>query len=142
MSEPTTLRGYYRTTGSDSDTPAVSLACIQFTFDPTQASASVSKILPAGAIPVGVQNIDGGATGGASPTIDIGTGSDPDGFANELRADLVSDQVSSIASGGGSLMGVELTVDTIIQAGVGASAAAAGTVKAAIYYIMADDGAA
>ncbi len=135
-----TLKGFWREKGTTGSTPAVSLQCLQFTFDPTQASATVSKTLPNGSIPVGVQVITGGATGGASPTIDLGTAGDTDGFANELRADLVSDQVASIASGGGVLLGTPLTVDTIIQAGVGASAATGGTVTAGLYYIMVDAG--
>jgi len=37
-------------------------------------------------------------------------------------------------------MGTALTADTVIQAGVGASAATGGTVTVGIYYIMVDDG--
>ena len=137
----TSNTGYNRQYGSNKGaTPAVFPACIQFTFDPTQVSASVNKFLPAGGIPVGVQVITGGATGGASPTIDIGTQAASDGFGNELRADLVSDQVASIASGGGALIGVPLATNTEIFAGVGASAATGGSVLVGVYYIMADNG--
>lgn len=133
----TSLTGYQRQYGSNgkSATPAVTLNCIQFTFDPTQTAASVSKTLPNGCIPLFAQNIDGGATGGTDPTVDIGTVGDTDGFANELDGDAPTSLVV-----GGALLGIELTADTIIFAGVGASAATGGTVTAAVYYIMADDG--
>ena len=138
MAEPTTLRGYYRSTGSDVDTPSVGLQCIQFTLDPTAASADTGKVLPIGAIPMGVQNMNGGGTGGASPTIDVGSSATPDGLANELSAD----NITSISSTTGVLIGIPLTADTAIHAGVGASAAAAGSVLVGVYYIMQDDGAA
>lgn len=140
----TTYNGALRQTGSnfrsanvDGATPAVFLAGIQFSQDPTAASAGTGKYLPKGAIPMGVQNIDGGATGGTNPTVDVGTSGDADGFANELDADGVTDIVSTT----GALIGTELTVDTEIYAGVGASAATGGTVTLIVYYIMADDGA-
>ena len=40
----------------------------------------------------------------------------------------------------GGLLGAELTVNTAIWAGVGASAATGGSVIVGVYYIMADDG--
>lgn len=132
-----TTKGYWRQKGSTGATPAVGLYALQFSLDPTAASASVSKTLPVGAIPVAVQNMDGGATGGTNPTIDVGTSGDPDGFANELDADGVTSLVST-----GALLGVELTAETEIYAGVGASAATGGTVKVAVYYLMSDSGAA
>ena len=133
----TSYTGLIRQYGSagKTGTPAVFPAVIQFSFDPTAATASVSKTLPKGAIPLFVQNIDGGATGGTNPTVDVGTSGDPDGFANELDADANTGLTNT-----GALIGVELTADTIIFAGVGASAATGGTVLAAVYYIMADDG--
>lgn len=134
----TSTTGYIRQYGNNkSATPAVLPAVIQFSFDPTAASASVSKVLPIGAIPLFVQNIDGGATGGTNPTVDIGILGNTNGFADELDADAKGGLVS-----GGALMGVELTTDTTIQAGVGASAATGGTVTIGLYYIMADDGSA
>lgn len=135
----TSLTGYTRQYGSNakSATPAVFLSCIQFTFDPTAASASVGKKLPGGCIPLFVQNMDGGATGGTLPTVDIGIDGLAGGFANELDADGKTGLVS-----GGTLMGVLLPIDVEIFAGVGASAATGGTVFAAVYYMMADDGSA
>jgi len=135
----TSLTGYTRQYGSNAKTatPAVFLSIIQFSFDPTAATASTGKTLPKGAIPLFVQNINGGATGGTLPTVDVGTAGDADGLANELDADGVTGFINT-----GALLGVELAVDTLIFAGVGASAATGGTVFAAVYYMMADDGSA
>lgn len=133
----TSLTGYTRQYGSNAKTatPAVFPAIIQFTFDPTAASTATGKVLPRGSIVTGVQNIDGGATGGTLPTIDIGTQSSPGGFVQELDADGKTEALHI-----GTSAGVELLVDTEIFAGVGASAATGGTVLAAVWYIMADDG--
>ena len=131
-----TTNAYWREAGNENATPAVGLLCLQFTLDPTAASAGTGKTLPKGAIPVSVQNLNGGATGGASPTIDVGTSGDPDGFANELAADAVTDQVSTT----GALIGTPLTANTEIYAGVGASAATGGSVLVGVYFIMEDDG--
>ena len=132
----TSFVGYLRQYGSNKkSTPAVFEAVLQFTFDPTAASASTGTTLPRGAIPIGVRNISGGATGGTNPTVDIGISGNGDGFAEELDADAVGGEVNT-----GALLGIELTVDTPIFAGVGASAATGGSVLAAVKYIMPDDG--
>jgi len=133
----TSYTGYLRQygTAAKSGTPAVYPAILQFTFDPTAATAGTGKILPKGSIVVGSQNIDGGATGGTSPTIDIGTQAQAGGFGNEVVADVRGNVINS-----GLASGQELAVDTEIFAGVGVSAATGGTVLAAVYYIMADDG--
>ena len=52
-----------------------------------------------------------------------------------------ADSISAVSKTG-TLIGVELTENTEIFAGVGASAATGGSVRGAIYYFMADDGAA
>lgn len=140
----TTQIGYLRQLGSTKRiggsnpkgaTAAVFLAGIQFTFDPTQASATTGAFLPKGAIPILSNVAIGGATGGASPTVDLGSAGDAAGFGNEIAADDNTDLQST-----GGDMGAELTVDTEIFAGVGASAATGGSVTAVIYYIMSDDG--
>lgn len=131
----TTFRGYLREKPTSTATPAVSLLAVKFTFDPTAASAGTGKYLPNGAIPLFVQNIDGGATGGTNPTVDIGTSGDDDGFGAETDADGVTGFINT-----GALLGTALTADTEIYAGVGASAATGGTVTAAVYYIMSDAG--
>lgn len=130
-----TIKGYWRQQGTKSATPSVGLQAIKFEFDPTAASAATGKFLPKGGIPLFVQNMDGGATGGSSPTVDIGTEDNSDGFAAELDADAVSGLTNT-----GDLLGTELTDDTEIYAGVGASAGTGGTVTAIVYYIMADNG--
>ena len=130
-----TIKGFWRQTGNTGGTPSVSLQCIQFTFDPTQVSASIGKTMPKGAIPLFAQNMNGGGTGGTNPTIDIGRLGCLDGFANEIPADAKSTLIS-----GAQLMGVPLLVDTLIFAGVGASAATGGTITAGVYYIMQDSG--
>jgi hypothetical protein len=132
-----TIKGYWRQKGTKNATPVVGLQALKFSFDPTQATATVSKTLPSGAIPLFVQNMDGGATGGTSPTLDVGTSGDSDGFANELVADSATGLTNT-----GALLGVELTAETEVYAGVGASAATGGTVNAILYYIMSDSGAA
>ena len=135
----TSNTGYLRQYGTSgkAGTPAVFPAIIQFTFDPSAASSGTGKILPKDSIVVGVQNINGGATGGTNPTVDIGRVSQTGGFSNELDAD---DKTNVIHSGLAS--GVVLTEDTEIFAGAGASAATGGSVLVAVYYIMADDGSA
>lgn len=133
----TTFGGYIRQTGANKNnttaTPAPLVACLVFSFDPTAASAGTGTILPKGAIPLYVQNLDGGATGGTDPTVDIGTAADSDGFAAELDADARGAPAAT-----GALLGVTLTADTEVYAGVGASAGTGGTVTAAIYYVMED----
>lgn len=136
----TTYNGYLRQRGTNSKlssaTPGVSLLALQCILsDATAASAGTGKFLPKGARPIGVQNLDGGATGGTNPTVDIGTAADDDGFAAEMDADDVTAIVAT-----GALLGTELTADTEVYAGVGASAATGGSVSFAVYYIMADDG--
>ena len=130
-----TIKGFWRSKGSKDATPAVSLQCIQFTLDPTAASADTGKTLPAGAVPLWVQNINGGATGGTNPTVDVGTSGDTDGFANELDADGIT-----ALTGGGALLGTALTADTAIYAGAGSAAATGGSCLIGVYYIMQDDG--
>lgn len=130
-----TLRGFWRQKPTQSASASVGVQCQQFSFDPTAASAATGVTLPKGAIPIWVSNIDGGATGGTNPTVDIGTSGTANGFADELDADAISAPVVT-----GSLIGAELTADTAIYAGVGASAATGGTVTAAVYYVMADSG--
>ena len=132
----TSHTGYLRQYGSTkAATPCVFPALMQVSFDPTAASASTGSTLPKGAIPLWVQGL-GGATGGTNPTVDIGTAGNDDGFSNELDADAFITSFST----NGALLGTELTVDTLIFAGVGASAATGGTMQAIVAYMMADDG--
>lgn len=135
MGTRTTSKGYRRTKPTGASTPAVDVLCVQFTQDPTAAAAATGKYLPKGAIPIWVSNMNGGATGGASPTVDVGISGTTAGYADELDADGTTGPVAT-----GSLLGVPLTADTEIWAGVGASAATGGSVLLGVYYVMEDDG--
>ena len=134
----TSYTGYVRQYGATkSATPAVLPAMIQFTFDPTQSFTGTGKIIPKGAIVLYAQNINGFATGGISPTIDIGLEGDPDAFGIEVVADAPSGLVVN-----GIAIGQPLISDFEIFAGVGASAATGGSVLCAVHYMMPDDGSA
>lgn len=108
--------------------------CVQrATFDPTAAVADTTIVLPKGAVLMGIF-LDGGATGGASPTVDVGTSADTDGYLNEADADGAAFyNIGSTEAGALWDMAVE-TTDTTIQAGVGASAATGGTVTMDVWY--------
>ena len=130
-----TVRGFWRIRPTKNATNSVLSASFQATFDPTSVTQILLGTLPAGAIPLQVYSL-GGATGGANPTVDIGTIADPDGFANELDADGV------VFNGVGALTGIALTVDTPVYGTVGASAATGGATTVIINYVMVDDGSA
>ena len=103
-------------------------------FDPTATTAATTITLPQGAR-LAYIILDGGGTGGASPTVDIGTTSDDDAFL----AEGVADGNGVLHTVGHPLAGVSftataLTADTIVFAGVGASAAGGGTVEMMIAY--------
>ena len=130
-----TFSGVVRS-GPKGDAYAGSVALVaEISFDPTAASASTGVTLPSGAIITDVVP-DGGATGGASPTIDIGTSGTSDAYVAEGDAD---GRTSALAAGTlGAGAGVALTADTLVYAGVGASAATGGTVTAKIMYYRQD----
>lgn len=100
-------------------------------FDPTSSSQISLGTLPKGARPIGIICL-GGATGGSSPTVDIGSSGNDDGLANELDADAAYTE-----GGNGADTGVVLTVDTEVFGKVGGSAATGGTTIVIIQYIMA-----
>ena len=70
----------------------------------------------------------------------------PAGIGKTTLAEIIANELDADGKTGftntGALLGVELAVDTIIFAGAGSSAATGGTVKAAVWYIMSDDGSA
>lgn len=144
MATSTTQSVFRSQGGGKGATPAVSPLAIRVQFDPTQASAALTTgdgkaaTLPAGAIVIGVTSL-GGGTGGSSPTVDVGTAADPDGFVNELPADTVSIRDTTLL---GALTGAALAADTPLYGGVGASAATGGTVTVWVEYIPNDDGSA
>lgn len=100
-------------------------------FDPTSTVQVELFTLPAGAVPLGVTG-DGGATGGASPTVIVGTVADDDGFAAAMDADGVS------VGNSGALTGAALAADTTVYGKVGASAATGGTVTITMEYMRVD----
>lgn len=105
----------------------------QFTVDPTAASGPVGFSLPPNSLVIGAA-VDGGATGGVSPTIDIGDPIDPDAFLNEVPAD-----TPGFTSAAGAFAGSFQTSYTPIYAGVGASAATGGTVQVTLLYVRKDE---
>jgi len=144
MGKRSTFGGYVRqragtnssTSRATGPTPAVFKAFVAVTFDPTQVLAGTGKVLPKGAVPLGVTGL-GGGTGGISPTVDLSlAGGAAGGLANELPADAAA--AAEVQTG--AELGAALTADTEIEAGVGASAATGGTVTALVSYIMVDDG--
>lgn len=131
----TTFRNSVRVAGASRQTIAgVPLLKFKASFNPTSATQILLGALPAGSIPLGVQSL-GGATGGTSPTVDIGTLASNQGIANELPANAIT-----LTSTTGVLTGIPLTADTPIYGKVGASAATGGTVTVLINYIFDDDG--
>ena len=101
----------------------------------TSATAGEVFTLPKGAVPSSFISL-GGATGGTNPTVDIGTAADPDGFFNELDADLkgaVKGADGALAIGTGVPANVEVTANQ------GSSAATGGTVTGTFHYTMVDN---
>lgn len=131
----TTFRNSVRVAGSSRASFAgVPVLAMKASFDPTSATQILLGTLPAGSIPLGVQSL-GGATGGASPTVDIGTLASNAGIANEVDADTLTLTYVS-----GVLTGIPLVVDTPVYGKVGASAATGGTTTVLISYIFNDNG--
>jgi len=160
MANKTTFTGFLRSNGGDQDriTYAGSIPMVA-QFHVANAAASTADvqisstntdpvILPEGAI-VDFVLTKGGATGGSSPTIDIGVvdydgGTDVvdiDGLANEARSDIGARQDVSSGQAGALITGqTKLTEKVKVTATVGASAPTGGTVDGVIYYHIQDDG--
>ena len=141
----TTFRSYVRSKGgSDVGTPGVLPILIKCSVDPTDTTAAgvpmvtaegAAAIIPVGGIPLSVTSL-GGAIGGTNPTINVGNGTDADGFAVNLDADGYSHRAVT-----GALLGITLTADTGIYGKVGGSAAASGTTTILVEYLPSDTGA-
>lgn len=146
-----TFQGLMRSSGGAAKesgvTPSPLTMAVVISFDPTAVSATAVRIgtsattgnfltLPKGAVPLHLLTI-GGATGGANPTVDIGSSGTPDGFFNEADADTKG----TINGANGSLVvGTGLTADTRVFGKVGASAATGGTFTGVLVYTMYNDG--
>lgn len=105
---------------------------LPISFDPTAASADTGINLPADALVFGFLH-DGGATGGISPTFDIGISGISDYFSDEVAADAAG---FAAANSTGAM--VATTEPTSIYAGVGDSAATGGTITGLLVYVMVD----
>ena len=92
------------------------------TLNPATGTDQLIFTVPAGSRIVGVIGL-GGATGGSSPTVDIGIAGALDTIANELP----SSPYTYATSHAGANMGVRFTTATAIRGRVGASAASGGT---------------
>lgn len=146
----TTFQGVVRSYGGGikgTHTPTPVTQSVQISFDPTQSSATNVRIgtsatsgetltLPAGAIPISFLTI-GGAAGGSSPTVDIGSSGDPDGLFNEVDAD---SKGSLKGADGALVVAGGLAASITVTASVGASAATSGTVTGVLTYVMANNG--
>lgn len=141
------LRSYGGASKESGVTPAPVTMAVVISFNPTAASATPVRVgtsatsgeiftLPAGAVPLHLLTI-GGATGGANPTVDIGTAATPDGFFNEADADtkgVINGANGALVVGGGT------TADVVVTGRVGASAATGGTFTGVFVYTMFNDG--
>lgn len=151
-----TTQSIWRSGGGDTTKTAYAgsmLMVADFTFSPTAASANVLTgtngfpiILPVGAIVIFVAT-NGGATGGTSPTVDMGftlytTGTaSPAALANEVPANSKQFVNWSSATAGASLGAVMSATEMVyLTGGVGASAASGGTITGRIEYYVPTNG--
>jgi hypothetical protein len=146
-----TFQGLMRSSGGAAKesgvTPSPLVMAVVISFDPTAASATAVRIgtsatigafftLPAGAVPLYLLTL-GGATGGTSPTIDVGSSGTPTGFFDEADADTKG----TINGANGSLVvGTGLAAQTQVYGKVGASAATGGTFTGVFVYTMYNSG--
>lgn len=145
-----TFQGNIRSSGGSAKgtaTAAPVAMSVVISFDPTAASTTPVRIgtsassgntltLPAGAVPISLLSL-GGATGGSSPTVDIGTAANGAGFFNEVDADTkgtLKGADGALAVGGG------ISAPVVVTGGVGASAATGGTFTGVLTYVVYDDG--
>lgn len=130
MVATSTITGALRTgSNSKSSNIGTPVCTLGAQFDPTSTPQIELFTIPKDSIVLEVVSL-GGATGGTNPTVDIGTSGDDDGFANELRADIVA------YGGNGALTGVAATKDEKVFGKVGAAAATGGQVTIVLKYIM------
>jgi hypothetical protein len=140
------IRSYGGQDKSSGVTPSNVILSAIISFNPVGASAVAVRVgtsatsgeifkLPKGAVPTQFISL-GGATGGTNPTVDIGTAADPDGFFNELDADLKG----SVKGADGALaIGTGVPANVQVTANQGSSAATGGTVTGTFHYTMVDN---
>jgi hypothetical protein len=140
------IRSYGGQDKSSGVTPSNVILSAIISFNPVGASAVAVRVgtsatsgeifkLPKGAVPTQFISL-GGATGGTNPTVDIGTAADPDGFFNELDADLKG----AVKGADGALaIGTGVPANVQVTANQGSSAATGGTVTGTFHYTMVDN---
>jgi len=107
---------------------------VPLSFDPTQAAiADDLVVIPEGCIILGFQH-DGGATGGASPTVIVGISGDTNAYIDEAPAD-----AAGYAAANGANANTATVAATPIHVGVGASAGTGGTISGVLMYMRVDD---
>ena len=114
-------------------TKAPAVFAMRATFDPTSSTQILLGTLPPRSRVIDVISF-GGGTGGTSPTVDIGIVGTSDGFANELRTDVVRSAVASTTAG--TLIGTLNAANVDVYGKVGASAATGGTAVVVIQYTL------
>lgn len=156
----TTFQGVVRSAGGDGRkvvSPGSMMMSAPFHIaDPTAAATTrvtrsplddANLVLPANAVVISI-TVDGSATGGASPTFDLGSEgyndgtSDPDALINEGAADGGKMVFNFASAEAGDSMAAPLsaTQPVYITGGVGASAPTGGTITGIISYFVSDDG--
>ena len=150
-----TTQSIWRSGGGDTTKTAYAGSMVMFaafTFDPTQVSGTVKNangqaiVLPVGAVVTNIST-SGGATGGTSPTIDMGftlytTGTaSPQNLLNETPADSKQSVNWAGATAGTSLGTVMSATEFVYITGrAGSSAATGGTITGRIEYYVPTDG--
>jgi len=160
MANKTTFASFLRSNGGDQSRVAyagsVPMVAQFYVSNAAASTANVqvsstdtrAVVLPENAIVDMVLTV-GAATGGSSPTIDLGiadydggsTITDTDGLGDNLRSDINARQ--DLASGqAGTLIDnqTKLTEKAVVTATVGDSAPTGGTLSGVIYYHIQDDG--
>jgi len=154
-----TTQSIWRSGGGDTTRTAYcgsGLMAAQFYFDPTAVNTTTAKvssaagapavILPAGAVITEIQ-LNAAATGGTTPTIDMGfttytSGTaTPTGLIDNFAADAGKQTVTWVTSGAGTSLGGVMSATQLVYITGGANtgdAATGGAVTGTILYFVTD----
>lgn len=156
-----TTQSVWRSGGGDTTRTAYCGSMVMaatFYLDPTAANTTAVKksasdtsavILPANAVITQIQ-VNAAATGGSSPTFDLGwigytdaTALDVDGLIAEGDADVGKSIFNYATATAGDDLGTTMSTTQMVKitGGVGASAATGGAVSGVILYYIDDNGA-
>ena len=102
----------------------------------TSSTVGEFFVLPKGAIPISVMPVNA-SVGGSTPTTDIGSAVDPDGFFDNINA---TGKGTIKGADGALVTEVGILLDTQVTAIRGASATGTGTGTVVITYTVADNG--